>query len=374
MAGDTFFYRTSRQVRVNGSHARYVDDDTHGLFAVSVGMEDPNLGWLSDWFKNISCKTVSPRILHGEFSQENIPALGPGDHNTLCYYFIYEYGQPLADHASVVGGVNNPSYFLIIRDVLEAIYDLRNKHRICHRNIRNDGNAIVVSKSGGKLGAGIGCGYSKCDIHWIDDLRDLFVVVNHHLNNLVQNYHQYRLYEFLQFLGWLPFQHRYFDSNTPFRLLAGHPIWMSSARRMHMRISFFNQFKRLTWQDRENFRGCCRNQLLQHRLAFGGWIPFAMQYVPLKNVLTYPTFGEQAEINVAYQDVINVTVLNQEDRQERLIMTFLKFGRNCASHIKNLGAAAIEDLLERNWPGLLIVAYDIMVESITNPHNWDPEV
>ncbi|KAK7265996.1 hypothetical protein RIF29_18634 [Crotalaria pallida] len=258
-------------------------------------MDYPNLRWLSDWFKNISCKTNSPRILHGEFSQENIPALGPGDHNTLCYYFIYEYGQPLADHASVVGGVNNPSYFLIIRDVLEAIYDLRNKHRICHPNLTNNGNAIVVSTSGGKLGTGKGCGYSECYIHWFND----------HWNNLVQIYHQYRLNEFLQFLEWLPFQHSMFS---------------------------------------------------------------------LENVLTHPTTGEQAVINVAYQDAINLNGLNQEDIQERLIMTFLRFGRNCATHIMNLDAAAIEDLLEQTWPGLLIVAYDIMVESITNPHNWDREV
>ncbi|KAK7266451.1 hypothetical protein RIF29_19095 [Crotalaria pallida] len=159
-------------------------------------------------------------------------------------------------------------------NLLCAVYDLNlisstsiiyNKHRMCHNNIANDRDAIVLSKSGGKLGAIKGC-QGRCFNHVGRDLIDLRNVVSRHLNLGSSNPNK-----FLQFLGDLRYENRYFAPATPFRLLAGHPIWMSPAARMHMRYAFYNKVKRLPTIDQRNFRKGCRSRVMLQLLQFGGW-------------------------------------------------------------------------------------------------------
>ncbi|KAK7266546.1 hypothetical protein RIF29_19194 [Crotalaria pallida] len=357
MAENTHFFQPSREVVVDGNFAWYKADATHRLFAVKVCKDDSDCDFLLQRFVNISCKTHSPRILHGEFYKGYKPpdSRSKSNKDYTCYYLVYENAQPLAD-------VNNHSFYrLCIRDILEGIYDVHNKHRMCHNNISNDRDAIVVSKSGGKLGAIKGC-QGRCFNHVGRDLVDLRDVVSRHLNLGSGNPNK-----FLQFLRDLRYKPRYFAPATPFRLLAGHPIWMSPAARMHIRYAFYNKLKRLPAIDQRNFRKGCRHRIMLQRLQFGGWKSFAMNHDILKDVLTFHHKSrerdneERNDDSYVDADETYLDSLSQGDRQEKLIMSFLRFARNCACHITSLSASAIEELLEENWPNLLCAAYDLIV-------------
>ncbi|KAK7266452.1 hypothetical protein RIF29_19096 [Crotalaria pallida] len=248
-------------------------------------------------------------------------------------------------------------YDLILISSTSIIY---NKHRVCHNYISNDRDAIVVSKSGGKLGAIKGCP-GRCFNHVGRDLIDLRNVVSRHLNLGSGNPNK-----FPQFLGDLRYETRYFAPATTFRLLAGHPIWMSPAARMHMRYAFYNKLKRLPTIDQKFFRKGCRSPIMLQQLQFGGWKSFAMNHDILKDVLTFHHKSrERYNLERNYDNYVDadesyLDSLSHGDRQEKLIMSFLRFARNCACHITSLNASAIEELLEENWPNLLCAAYDLI--------------